>query len=371
MSRRSRPVLAVAAVVLVSLVVVPAGIGYAGLTGDHVAAGVLPAGTTVGGVDVSGLDRVAALAAVRRVVERDFDRTATLQVGSRRYSTSLRELGAEDDAEAALDAALGRSRAGSSLHRVWDQVTRRSAPVSVPVRVTPARPDRVQALVVRAVRDAAADPVRAQVRLAGGWLHFTAGVEGRRLDPEAATAALMASLQDGKPHAAVPSAFGPKSGSSAYGTVVLVRTGENRLYLYQDHRLTQVFSVATGSPDFPTPTGRFHVARKRYLPTWVNPHPDEGWGKLEPPTIPPGPDNPLGTRAMNLDVPNIRIHGTPAAASVGYSASHGCIRMRMADVEALYPLVPTGTSVFVTAAGPPKLPPPGAGVTVASLAEGG
>jgi lipoprotein-anchoring transpeptidase ErfK/SrfK len=33
--------------------------------------------------------------------------------------------------------------------------------------------------------------------------------------------------------------------------------------------------------------------------------------------------------------------------SIGTDASHGCIRMLMSDVEALYPLVPIGTRVFV------------------------
>lgn len=370
MSRRARPVLAVAAAVLLAVVVAPAGIGYAGLRSD-LAAGVLPRGTTVGGVDVSGLDRAAALAAVRRVVERDFDRAAGLRVGTRSYPTSLRSLGVTDDAEAAIDAAFGQGRRGSRGSRLWDRVLHRSTSVSVPVRVSAPRADLVQALVSRAVREARVEPVSARVLLAGAWLRFTPAVTGRRLDPAAATAALSASLRDGTPHAVAPLVVAPTAGDATVDTVLLVHTNENRLYLYRDRRVVRVFPVATGSPDFPTPTGHFRVERKRYLPTWVNPHPDEGWGKLEPPTIPPGPKNPLGTRAMNLDVPNIRIHGTPAVTSVGYSASHGCIRMRRADVEALYPMVPTGTSVFITAVGPPKLPPPGAGISVASLAEGG
>ena len=64
--------------------------------------------------------------------------------------------------------------------------------------------------------------------------------------------------------------------------------------------------------------------------------------------MPPGPGNPLGTRAMYLNAPGIRIHGTYDTSSVGTYASHGCIRMTIADSEALYPLVPVGTTVLIT-----------------------
>ena len=48
---------------------------------------------------------------------------------------------------------------------------------------------------------------------------------------------------------------------------------------------------------------------------------------------PAGPGNPLGTRWMGLSAPAVGIHGTPDAASIGYSASHGCIRMQIPDAE--------------------------------------
>jgi len=66
-----------------------------------------------------------------------------------------------------------------------------------------------------------------------------------------------------------------------------------------------------------------------------------------PASIPPGPGNPLGTRAMYLNAPGIRIHGTWSSSSIGTAASHGCIRMLIADSEQLYPLVPIGTTVIV------------------------
>jgi L,D-transpeptidase ErfK/SrfK len=66
-----------------------------------------------------------------------------------------------------------------------------------------------------------------------------------------------------------------------------------------------------------------------------------------PETIPPGPGNPLGTRALNLNASGIRIHGTANVNSIGTAASHGCVRMVQRDVEELYDLVDVGTPVFV------------------------
>jgi L,D-transpeptidase ErfK/SrfK len=65
--------------------------------------------------------------------------------------------------------------------------------------------------------------------------------------------------------------------------------------------------------------------------------------------VPPGPDNPLGTRAMRLAAGNgtYLIHGTNNPIAVGLAVTHGCIRMYPVDVEALYPLVPVGADVHL------------------------
>jgi L,D-transpeptidase ErfK/SrfK len=69
---------------------------------------------------------------------------------------------------------------------------------------------------------------------------------------------------------------------------------------------------------------------------------------MEP--IPPGPGNPLGTRWLGISKPGVGIHGTPDAASVGYSRSHGCIRMYVRHAEWLFRRVRVGTPVVIVAA---------------------
>ena len=109
-------------------------------------------------------------------------------------------------------------------------------------------------------------------------------------------------------------------------------------------KLVRTFGVATGQPSFPTPTGLWHVIEKQKNPWWFPP--DSPWAQgLKP--IPPGPGNPLGTRWMGLDASGVGMHGTPDDASIGYSASHGCIRMHVREAEWLYVRVKLGTPVMI------------------------
>jgi lipoprotein-anchoring transpeptidase ErfK/SrfK len=149
---------------------------------------------------------------------------------------------------------------------------------------------------------------------------------------------------------------------TAYPDIILIRTGDNKLLHYENHVLAGTYTVATGTAQYPTPTGKFSIALKRRNPTWVNPDPG-GWGRSMPASIPPGPGNPLGTRALNLTAAGIRIHGTSNVGSLGSNASHGCIRMSISDSEALFDRVETGTPVIIIRgpSAPRPAPPPAAG----------
>jgi hypothetical protein len=134
----------------------------------------------------------------------------------------------------------------------------------------------------------------------------------------------------------------PKTTDKNIGQVIVIRLSQEKLYLYDKMKLKKTYSVATGQPIYPTPTGHFEIITKEVNPTWINPARDT-WGKDEPPKNGSGPGNPLGTRAMALSAPGILIHGTPEDWSTGTAASHGCIRMHMWDVEQLFTMVSVGT----------------------------
>jgi lipoprotein-anchoring transpeptidase ErfK/SrfK len=130
-----------------------------------------------------------------------------------------------------------------------------------------------------------------------------------------------------------------------FGPVIVIRRGANQLRYYVRTRLVRKFGVATGQAVYPTPTGMFDIVDKQLNPWWLPP--DSEWARgLKP--VPPGPGNPLGTRWMGLSAPGVGIHGTPDDASIGYSASHGCIRMHISDAEWLFHHVQLGTKVIIT-----------------------
>lgn len=350
------------------LVGAPAGVGYAAYQHDASMRGRLPAGTEIGGVDVSKLDRAAAIAKVRAAVERDWDRPATVTIGTRGYATSLRDLGVAHDVDAAVARAFETAENGNWLTRAWHRLVDGSSAPREDVQVSSYDRSRLAAVAEQAAGELSVPARAAGVSEKGGWLRFSTGRTGWSVDKAAVTEALAASLADGKPRTVDLEPVAP--GGTSVETAILVRAGENKLYLYRNGQIVRTYGVATGSPRYPTPTGRYEVTLKRFRPTWYNPW--SPWSMHEPAFIGPGPNNPLGTRALNISAPGIRIHGTPAWNSIGYSVSHGCIRMRMPDVEALYPLVPVGTPVFIVNAAPPRLPgTPVPATDAANAADGG
>jgi L,D-transpeptidase ErfK/SrfK len=116
-------------------------------------------------------------------------------------------------------------------------------------------------------------------------------------------------------------------------------------------RVVYTYPLGIGKVGWATPEGTTKIVSKRKDPYWTPPasvrkeHKEEG--DPLPARVPPGPDNPLGNRAMNLGWPTYLIHGTNKPAGVGVRASHGCIRMLPEDIEQLYEMVPVGTRVTV------------------------
>lgn len=128
------------------------------------------------------------------------------------------------------------------------------------------------------------------------------------------------------------------------GVILVVNRATRTLTMYSDERRIRRFSVAVGTSTYPTPRGLFRVVSKQTNPTWFPPN--SPWAKGLGP-IPPGPGNPLGTRWIGTSASGIGIHGTYASWTVGTAASHGCLRMRIPEVEWLYNYVRIGTVVRI------------------------
>jgi lipoprotein-anchoring transpeptidase ErfK/SrfK len=125
---------------------------------------------------------------------------------------------------------------------------------------------------------------------------------------------------------------------------IVVNLGQRKLRLIRNGRVVVTYPIAIGQPAYPTPTGDYEINDKQVDPAWYPP--DSPWA-AELKTIPPGPGNPLGTRWIGTTAPAVGIHGTYAEYTVGTAASHGCMRMKIKDVEALYEQVALGMEVRI------------------------
>lgn len=294
---------------------------------------VIAPGVRIGGTLVGGLTVVEA----REVVRSRFERPLRLTGGpGARIVVTPQELGAVAHTEEALRLAARAKRPGFV--------------VPLRVEVSTARVDRlIQSLARRFQRD----PIDATLKLRDLKPFATSEVPGRRLKQVVAGRAIVLALRtQARGPVELPfEAIKPAVTSDTVGRAIVIRRGSNRLFLYQvgkRPKLIRSFQVATGRSQYPTPLGRFAVVNKQLNPWWYPPAGSD-WAKDAKP-IPPGPGNPLGTRWMGLSAPYVGIHGTPDAASIGYSASHGCIRMLIPQVEWLFGQVDLGTPVFIVAA---------------------
>jgi L,D-transpeptidase ErfK/SrfK len=177
-----------------------------------------------------------------------------------------------------------------------------------------------------------------------------------RSDASPAEGALRAGLAESRIRSALEERLGsvqipvkvlePEVSVGALGKTIVVDISDTTLVLYDGFKVEKEYRVATAAPGYTTPVGMWKVINKAENPSWTNPDPT-GWGAGLPAYIAPGPGNPLGTRALYLNAPGIRIHGTYSSSSIGTHASHGCIRMLISDSEELFPLVPMGARVII------------------------
>jgi lipoprotein-anchoring transpeptidase ErfK/SrfK len=285
-----------------------------------IAPGVKVLDTRVGGL--------TALPAQRRI-ERAVGRPITVVYRGETMVVTPSQLGIRAAVGKAVNAALAatpRSRIG------------------LPVQFDDAA---VQAYVDELARRFARKPVNAEVlgADANGPI-FREGRLGLAVERQTMAAAIEQQLRAGSraPLALMMRAVEPAKTPASFSSIVVVDRGANTLKLFHGRQLVKLFHVATGQAVYPTPSGMFEIVNMQENPWWTPPN--SSWAQgLKP--VPPGPGNPLGTRWMGISSPGVGMHGTPDDASIGYSRSHGCIRMHISDAEWLFEHVEVGTPVII------------------------
>jgi lipoprotein-anchoring transpeptidase ErfK/SrfK len=286
----------------------------------------IPFGVTVAGLPVGGRSAEPARAAI----EAAFKRPVRVAYAGRQTTIDPAQVGARID----VNAAVGSALAATPHSRI-----------ALPVTYSRARVARLIDGLAKKVDRAAVDARVIGANAAGP--EFTAAQPGLAVDKKTMRAALGQLLTEGTrtPVQLLTHAVPAHRTIADFGPVIVVTRGTNTLRLYDSQRLVRTFPVATGQAIYPTPAGVWRIMNKQRDPWWYPPTYDS-WAKgLKP--VPPGPSNPLGTRWMGLSAPGVGIHGTDAPTSIGYSASHGCIRMHVPDAEWLFEHVRVGTPVVI------------------------
>ncbi len=317
---------------------------------DYTERGIVPQGVSVAGTDLSGMTEAEARTAIESAVSAPLMRPVTVTMDGRNLTFDPAGAVAVD-VNGMIDAAYAPRRTAAYLDRVGHAVT--GAPLTT--EIEPAFTVD-QAAVKKWVASQAAQvdrrAVDATLAVDVNRVKITPESTGRRTDATETVALITEAFSgDGAlaasektleaPVAVVPAKVTAKS----FGKTIVVDLSERRIRLFKGAVIEKTYACAIGTPAHPTPKGHFEIVAKRYRPTWVNPGSE--WAKTMPPFIPPGPDNPLGTRALNLSASGIRFHGTNNIGSIGSAASHGCMRMVRHDIEDLYDRVEIGTQVYI------------------------
>ncbi len=126
-------------------------------------------------------------------------------------------------------------------------------------------------------------------------------------------------------------------------TKLVVDLSDRKVRLYEQKKLKATYAIAIGQEGWETPTGSFKVLQMYENPAWQHPITGEKIASSDK-------ENPLGKRWIGFTSQGkllIGFHGTTDNSLIGQAVSHGCLRMKNADVVALYRQIKVGTPVVV------------------------
>lgn len=303
--------------------------------GERIAGGV-----TAAGVDLSGLTVDEAVQRLEGLSERLERGSIIVQGGDLQFK--LRSA----DAGVVFDNVLTARRA------VYAGRQAQGAAIDVPLAVTHKRSAverfsaRIKKRLGRSPRDA-----RAIIKLRR--VKVTHSRAGRDIDGRALTRRVARALDDPRLNRVlrvklrrVKPKVNADQARKSVATVITIDQSAFKLRLFKNLKVVRTYRVAVGQRGYPTPNGRFSIQSKQINPVWSVPN--SPWaGELAGSTVGGGSAaNPLKARWMGV-AGSIGIHGTSLGHSIGTRASHGCIRMHVPDVKALYKRVSVGTPVLI------------------------
>jgi lipoprotein-anchoring transpeptidase ErfK/SrfK len=345
---RSRLPIVAALLTLALLFVAAAGIYLY----DHGRRDLIAPGVRVGGVDIGGLRLEAARQRLRAALIGRLERQpVVVHAGGRTFALSARNAHLAVAVDTLTAEALTRSRQGSIFTRVLHGLEGKAVNVNLPDKVNYSHVvvrhllKQIATATNRPARDASVVPTPSglqTVQSHNGVAVNTSALGSlidRSLVSPTGPRTVIAPLNIVHPTTSTASL------ASKYPAFIIVDRASFHLRFFENLRLANTYTIAVGQQGLATPAGLYDIQWKEVNPSWHVPN--SAWaGALAGQTIPPGPQDPIKARWMAFDG-GAGIHGTDVTSSLGTAASHGCIRMAIPDVIALYPRVPVGTPVFV------------------------
>jgi lipoprotein-anchoring transpeptidase ErfK/SrfK len=310
-------------------------------------------GVTVGGVDVGGLKRDAAIAKLEHAIGTPSRRPVKVKVAGKTERLSADDAGVKVDLAGAVDRAMAEGQKGNFVGRGWREITGGSVKAEEEAAVSVDR-KAVAKFVDGLAKDVNRPAVNAELSLVVKDVAVSPAKNGRKLDDQKAVVkrVVRAFRSPGGKRKIKARVAVVKPTTTARDiwaknpTVITVDHDAQVVRVFKDGDVVTSYRVAVGQPKYPTPKGRFAVDRKEKNPVWQVP--DSDWaGSMAGQTIPGGdPRNPLVARWVGISG-SVGFHGTKDIGSLGSRASHGCVRMNPADVIDLYDRVEVGTPILI------------------------
>ena len=335
---------------LAVVVLVIAGLGAY----DYAKKDTIAEGVTVSGIDVGGLTRDEATAKLRAELLPVLAKPVTVEVGNKQFTLGPRESRVAANLDGTIDAAVAAGRTGVFPVRAVTTIagTQTNENVNAQVIYSDAAVKRVVRRVLKGTEDKPVDAHISFTPETGFKIQEAEDgvtIDTDQLEQEIKTAlASPGKARDFKPEAKIePAKVHLNDLAPKYPTLLVVDRGNFNLTLYKNLKKVKTYGVAVGQAGLETPPGKYSIANKAENPAWHVP--DSDWaGKLAGKVIPSGdPDNPIKARWLGI-YDGVGIHGTGDPGSIGSNASHGCIRMRVPEVEELYDEVPVGTTIYIS-----------------------